>query len=190
MKLSAWRDDLDIADARRCPNLAAFLEGYARFARLPDPRPQDVDWASLLAGVRALYPFELDGEIPQGHAHLDPAQIQQVLINLLKNACEASEGEPSVSVRIARTADGGTALQVADRGRGMDEAEMRQALLPFYSTKPSGTGLGLPLCREIVEAHGGKIRLESRTDGGTVVTCLFPARPLAVPAAVVRDVRE
>jgi len=163
----------------RTGHLAAFLEGYARFARLPAPRPQEVDWAALLAGVHALYPFDLDGEIPQGRAYLDPAQIQQVLINLLKNACEASEGAPTVSVRIARTADGGTALQVADRGRGMDEVEMRQALLPFYSTKPAGTGLGLPLCREIVEAHGGKIRLESRTDGGTVVTCLFPGRPPA-----------
>lgn len=161
----------------RTGHLAAFLEGYARFARLPAPRPQEVDWAALLAGVHALYPFDLDGEIPQGRAYLDPAQIQQVLINLLKNACEASEGAPTVSVRIARTADGGTALQVADRGRGMDAGEMRQALLPFYSTKPSGTGLGLPLCREIVEAHGGKIRLESRTEGGTVVTCMFPGRP-------------
>ena len=59
----------------------------------------------------------------------------------------------------------------------MDEAKLRRALHPFCSTKPAGTGLGLPVCREIVEAHGGKMRLESRPDGGTVVTCLFPARP-------------
>lgn len=163
----------------RTAHLATFLEGYARFARLPAPRPQEVEWASVLADLRGLYPFEIEGQIPEGRAYLDPTQIQQVLINLLKNAFEASDGAPRVAVRIAATADGGTVLQVTDRGRGMEEPEMGQALLPFYSTKPAGTGLGLPLCREIVEAHRGKIRLESRAGGGTVVTCLFPPRPPA-----------
>jgi signal transduction histidine kinase len=56
----------------------------------------------------------------------------------------------------------------------MDEETMRQALLPFYSTKQTGSGLGLPLCREIIEAHGGKISLQPRAGGGTTVTCWLP----------------
>jgi two-component system, NtrC family, nitrogen regulation sensor histidine kinase NtrY len=63
---------------------------------------------------------------------------------------------------------------VMDRGRGMDEDVMRRALLPFYSSKPSGTGLGLPLCQEIVEAHGGRVRLQARPGGGLAVTCFLP----------------
>jgi len=56
----------------------------------------------------------------------------------------------------------------------MDEETLRKALLPFYSTKRTGSGLGLPLCREIVEAHGGKLSLQSEPGGGTVVTCWLP----------------
>jgi signal transduction histidine kinase len=56
----------------------------------------------------------------------------------------------------------------------MDEETMEKALLPFYSTKTSGTGLGLPLCREILEAHGGKISLQANPEGGTTVTCWLP----------------
>jgi signal transduction histidine kinase len=79
-------------------------------------------------------------------------------------------------LRINSDGGGGTFLQVMDRGRGMDEETMRKALLPFYSTKKTGTGLGLPLCREILEAHGGKISLQAQGDGGTVVTCWLPPR--------------
>jgi signal transduction histidine kinase len=89
----------------------------------------------------------------------DPAQIRQVLINLFKNAVESSDEEPQVALRVDTTPDGETCLQVSDRGRGMDDQTMRKALLPFYSTKKSGTGLGLPFCREIIEGHGGKLTL-------------------------------
>jgi signal transduction histidine kinase len=66
----------------------------------------------------------------------------------------------------------------------MDDETMRKALLPFYSTKERGTGLGLPLCREIVEGHGGKLTLQSREGGGTVVTCWLPARRAEVGGIV------
>jgi signal transduction histidine kinase len=82
-----------------------------------------------------------------------------------------------VTVRIDRVLDGGALVQVLDRGRGMSEEVMRKALLPFYSTKPGGTGVGLPLCREIVEAHGGRLRLQSRRGGGTVVSVWLPPPP-------------
>jgi two-component system, NtrC family, nitrogen regulation sensor histidine kinase NtrY len=159
----------------RATYLTEFLEGYARFARLPQPRKQEVSWSELLEGVRRLYPFSLEGPLPAGKAAFDPTQIQQVLINLLKNAHEAGSPEGDVRVSVLDTVDGGWVIQVLDRGRGMDEDVMKRALLPFYSSKPAGTGLGLPLCNEILEAHGGRLRVESRSGGGTIVTCWLPA---------------
>ena len=76
-------------------------------------------------------------------------------------------------VSVQRAVDG-TLLRVLDRGRGMSEEVMRQALVPFYTTKPAGSGLGLALCNEIIEAHGGHMRLQAREGGGTVVTCWIP----------------
>jgi signal transduction histidine kinase len=65
-------------------------------------------------------------------------------------------------------------IEVADRGSGLSPDTLRDALLPFYSTKPTGTGLGLTLCREIVEAHGGRLSLANRPDGGARVTVWLP----------------
>lgn len=159
----------------RATYLTEFLEGYARFARLPLPQKSPVSWAEFLDGVQRLYAFTLEGQPPARPAAFDPTQMQQVLINLLKNAHEAGSPESEVRVAVRDTADGGWVIQVMDRGHGMAEDVMKRALLPFYSSKPSGTGLGLPLCNEILEAHGGRLRLESRAGGGTIVTCWLPA---------------
>jgi len=163
----------------RTDYLKRFLEGYARFARLPQPTKQRVDWTEFLGGLHALYTFESVGELPHGPGWFDPSQLQQVMINLLKNAVEASEGAPEIQVRVSPSPDGGTLIQVADRGHGMTDEVMRKALLPFYSTKPSGTGVGLSLCREIVEAHGGKIAIRMRQGGGSAVSCWLPPRRAA-----------
>ena len=131
-----------------------------------------VIWSDLLAEVRDLYPFRVDGR-PESGAMVDRTQMQQVIINLLKNAVESGSAGDQIVVGIEPSADG-TTLRVLDRGRGMDDATMRQALLPFYSTKPSGTGLGLAICNEIIDAHGGRITLHARDGGGTAVTCWIP----------------
>ena len=155
-------------------HLKRFLEGYARFARLPEPRTQLVSWKEFIGRLRTIHTFDLLGEPPAEEGLFDPAHMQQVLTNLLKNAVEASDGRAEVAVRVAPASDGGTFIQVLDRGRGLSEEVMRRALLPFYSTKKGGAGLGLPLCREILEAHGGRIRIQNRDGGGTVVTCWLP----------------
>lgn len=160
----------------RIEHLTEFLEGYARFARLPKPKPEIVHWKPWLEGLRRLFAFELEGEPPELPGHFDPSQMQQAMINLLKNAREASENGKGIAVRVDRLPDGEIRVQVMDRGRGMKEEVMRRALLPFYSTKPSGSGVGLPLCREIVEAHGGSLRIQSREGGGTVVSLWLPPR--------------
>jgi signal transduction histidine kinase len=100
--------------------------------------------------------------------------MEQVLINLVKNAREAGAPPESVEVHVSEHA-GGWRLQILDRGSGMTEEVLRGALLPFYSTKPSGAGLGLTICREVIEAHGGRISLANRTGGGLVATLWIPA---------------
>lgn len=157
----------------RLSYLRAFLESYAQFARLPEPRKQAVTWAELLADVHALYDFQIEGRSDE-NVRVDPAQMQQVLINLVKNAHESGSDPDAIVVQLQRAPDGHI-LRVRDRGRGMSEEVIRQALLPFYSTKPQGSGLGLALCNEIVEAHGGRLRLEAAVGGGTVVTLWIPA---------------
>lgn len=157
----------------RIDHLKGFLAGYARFARLPAPRREQVDWSDFLASLGEYPDLEVVGTLPERQAWFDPAQMRHVFTNLLKNAEEASDSRSETSLRV--TADGdGTYFQVFDRGRGMDEETMKKALLPFYSTKRTGTGLGLPLCREILEAHGGKLSLQQREGGGIVVTCWLP----------------
>lgn len=163
----------------RSSHLQSFLDGYASFARLPLPSKQAVPWASLLAGVEGLYPFKVVGPLPTSPAWVDPAQMQQVLINLLKNASESGSLHEEIAVKF-RQEDKPTdmvVLEVLDRGRGMPGEVMSNALLPFYSTKKSGTGLGLALCREIVDAHGGTLSLHRREGGGMSVRCCLPVGP-------------
>jgi two-component system, NtrC family, nitrogen regulation sensor histidine kinase NtrY len=164
---------LDVID-ERSTHLREFLESYARFARLPSPAKQEVEWRPFLEDLRGLFPFVLEGEIPVRPACFDRGQIQQVLINLLKNAQEAGSPPEEVRIAVEPLADGGVRVKVKDRGTGMSDDVMRQALLPFYTSKPTGSGLGLPLCREIVEAHGGHLRLERREGRGTTVVFWLP----------------
>jgi len=91
----------------------------------------------------------------------------------LKNAAES--GSPSADITVSvHAAEPGFRVQVGDRGSGLSESSLRDALLPFYSTKPAGTGLGLTLCREIIEAHGGRLSLANREGGGALVTVWLP----------------
>jgi len=159
----------------RATHLATFIEGYARFAKLPRPRPLAVDWNELLGGLKDSLAFRVMEPVPAAEAWLDAAQIEQVLINLIKNAVES--GSPPEEVTLAvQPRNGGIALEIADRGSGLPPEVLRDALLPFFSTKPKGTGLGLTLCREIVEAHGGRISLANRPGGGAIVSVWLPQR--------------
>ena len=157
----------------RASHLHGFIDGYARFAKLPAPRMEQVDWPALLQGLGAHSTFRLAGRVPDQAASFDAAQIEQALINLLKNAHEAG-GEPeAVTLEIALP-PGELRFTVSDRGPGMSETVLSQALLPFYSTKRSGTGLGLALAREIAEAHGGRVGLINREGGGLAVSLILP----------------
>jgi two-component system nitrogen regulation sensor histidine kinase NtrY len=166
----------------RTAHLTAFLEGYARFARLPKPRLDRVRWQPFLENLQALFPKVKVGAPPEADGWFDAGQMQQVLINLLKNATEASSAEPQVELSVEMVEGGAATITVADRGGGMSDEVLKNALVPFFSTKEKGTGLGLALCREIVEAHRGKLRLTRREGGGMEITCLLPGKASVVAA--------
>ncbi|HVN43880.1 MAG TPA: ATP-binding protein [Steroidobacteraceae bacterium] len=164
----------------RAAHLATFIDGYARFAKLPQPRPSSVCWSQFLARLGGTLPFRIDGPLPAPPGVFDESQLQQVMINLLKNAAES--GSPAGEITVAvREAAPGFRIEVADRGSGLSESVLRDALLPFYSTKAAGTGLGLTLCREIIEAHGGRLSLANREGGGALITVWLPVTAGAAP---------
>jgi nitrogen fixation/metabolism regulation signal transduction histidine kinase len=162
----------------RARHLDRFVRGYARFAKLPNPTLEPVDWVGFVDRLQAQVAFTVAGDLPTRPGHFDAAQLEQVLINLFKNAHEAGSPADAVTLSIREDHGGGMRLEIADRGSGMSEAVLQQALLPFYSTKRtpggSGTGLGLALAREIVEAHGGQISLANRNGGGLAVVLTLP----------------
>ncbi|WP_394389067.1 sensor histidine kinase [Shewanella woodyi] len=174
----------------RTSHLSQFIFSYARFAKLPLPKKERVDWRKLVDQLGQHYQFTLLGELPSDSGEFDLIQMEQVLLNLLKNAHESGSKIAGVSLSIeassphnannrALDSEGrvmsGTVIEVKDEGSGMPAEVLKQALLPFYSTKQSGTGLGLPLCREIIEAHDGRISLHNRDDMGLCVRVWLPS---------------
>lgn len=160
----------------RTRHLATFLEGYANLARLPEPRPRRIEWEPFLRQLAELHPGVRLPEPPSEPGHFDPVQIEQLLINLFKNAVEAGSPLEGVELLARVDANGDTELKVRDRGPGFSEEALRNALLPLYTTKERGSGMGLALCREIAEAHGGSIGLGNAPDGGSWVGVRLPGR--------------
>lgn len=158
----------------RARHLSGFLAGYAGLARLPAPKPRRVEWAAFLGHLGSLHPGLKLSEPPASPGWFDPAQIEQVAINLVKNAIEAGSRESEIELDVQIEADGTTRLELRDRGRGLTDEALENALLPFYTTKEKGSGLGLTLCREIVQAHGGSLALANRKEGGAVVAIVLP----------------
>lgn len=161
----------------RTSHLSQFIFNYARFAKLPLPQCSQVNWTQLTTQLTQYYPFTLSADLPEVDGYFDRGQMEQVLLNLLKNAHESGSHPDAVTLAIRHQTlvdSAGFTLLIEDRGTGMSGEVLEQALLPFYSTKQSGTGLGLPLCREIIEAHDGRISMHNRSGGGLSVRLWLP----------------
>ncbi|MCH2110345.1 MAG: ATP-binding protein [Polyangiaceae bacterium] len=159
--------------AERTSHLASFLESYREIARLPMPTRREVIWGDFIESLQRQLKFEIHGKLPEEPAYIDPVQMERVLLNLLKNALEVGPPDRPPSLTVVK-GQKTIKIQVADRGPGMSEKVLEQAMLPFFSTKEGGTGIGLALSREILEAHEGILTLANRDDGGLLVTCHLP----------------
>lgn len=156
----------------RVSHLNDFIKGYATLTKVKLPNKLPIDWPALIEQLQALYNFTLEGKVEPVAYRGDAAQLEQVLINILKNAHEAdSHGDISLHFKAVQQA---IEITINDNGEGMSAEVIQNALLPFYSTKHSGTGLGLALCREIIEAHEGKLVFNNREHGGLSVLIILP----------------
>ena len=181
-----WRTDAEsglsiIHD--RADSLGRFMGAYARLARLPAPHRRDTEFPALVRRVVSLHDAHVTVE-PGASVRLsvDADQIEQVLINVIRNAVEATGNSGGVRVRW-HMADSRLAVEVEDDGPGL--ARTDNLWVPFFTTKPGGTGIGLVLSREIVENHGGTITLENRLGArGCIARIELPVRPERQAAAL------
>ena len=160
----------------RAKGLKQFISVYARIARLPEPQKIPFCAAQLLERLRGIFSpgsVELDGDIPDIRLFGDPVHIEQALINLIKNALEASE-QSAQPVRVACRIRGDSCeFEIVDDGAGI--CNPGNLFVPFYTTKAEGAGIGLVLCRQIAAKHHGRVTLESRPEGhGAVAKLILP----------------
>jgi two-component system nitrogen regulation sensor histidine kinase NtrY len=162
-----WQDDARSglkSIASRADALSRFMEAYARLARLPPPQKEDVDLGELLRRVVSLEPRLRVSLLPGPEAKIsaDAAQIEQALINLVHNAVDASL-ETGGGVSMGWRSNGDCVeVFIDDEGHGI--MNPTNLFVPFFTTKPEGSGIGLALSRQIAEAHGGSLSVNNRVD--------------------------
>lgn len=162
-----WEEDMVkglAVIASRSESLSRFMGAYARLAKLPRPRLAPVDLSALLrrvAGLETRLAVTIQPG-PELTIQADSDQLEQVLINLIRNAADAAL-ETGGGVSLQWSSDGPNAsVRVLDEGLGLSNTA--NLFVPFFTTKPGGSGIGLVLCRQIAEAHGGSLTLANRTD--------------------------
>ena len=167
------------AEVRRIQHV---IEDYLQFARLPKPQRQPLPVGDLLEQklsfmhsvfdqANVALRLEFDPQLKTVNA--DPAQLWQAMLNLIRNGLEAMPVGGTLTVSTRRD-DGHALLRVRDTGKGMTSEQLRSVFVPFYSTKASGTGLGLTLVQQIANEHGGHVECESVPGKGTLFTIFLP----------------
>jgi two-component system, NtrC family, nitrogen regulation sensor histidine kinase NtrY len=177
-----WREDMTrglSVIGGRAESLGRFLGAYAKLARLPRPALAPVavsEWVQRAARMETRLPVAIDAG-PSATVQADADQLEQVLINLLRNAAEAAEpgtGEVTIRWRVERWQ---LIVEVEDNGPGL--AATANLFVPFFTTKPGGSGIGLVLSRQIIEAHGGTLTLTNRNGArGCIARVQLPCQPV------------
>jgi nitrogen fixation/metabolism regulation signal transduction histidine kinase len=167
--------------SERQQHLNQFLQSYIQFAKLPAPVLAPVQWARLINQLQDQYEFELEGDLPLRVWQADPLQLSQLLLNLLKNAHESGSEPEHIQLSFTEMPEQ-LLIRIQDAGGGMTSEGLAHAMVPFYTSKENGSGIGLTLCRDIAEAHGGSIGLQNNGAGLLVVLTL--PRPGAGNSAV------
>jgi nitrogen fixation/metabolism regulation signal transduction histidine kinase len=160
--------------------LKRMVDEFSEYARMPVPDLEDVDLNALIAEVLGLYESpganircEFDAALPAVHG--DASQLRQIIHNLLRNAEDAVAENASDAIRITTRAAGAMAeLTISDSGPGFPPEILAKVFEPYVTTKPGGTGLGLPIVKKIVEEHQGQIKIESGLSGGAEIRIRLP----------------
>ena len=166
----------------QCERMEALLRDFLRYARLTDLDLVSGSLNDQIETVLRAYAAQADAERIDVEKYLDPDlpsvklhsdSLQSALMNLVKNALESMDAGGQLLARTYTTTDG-VALDLIDTGSGLDDNTALHMFEPFYSTKEGGSGLGLPTARKIIEAHGGRIAVQSEIGRGTKFTLEFP----------------
>lgn len=166
---------------KRSEGLMAFTDTYRELTRIPPPKFQLVDGKELLEEAETLFQARIKAENATFQIHSPPSDVQfqgdpnlleQVLINLIKNALDALQGqeEKIINVYLQKNSNGKISIQVADNGPGIPTEKMDQIFIPFYTTKETGSGIGLSLSRQIMRLHKGSLEVQSVEGQGSVFT--------------------
>lgn len=157
----------------QCVSVKAFLDSYYQLTHLPDPQKETIEMDEFFGHLQDLMNHP-SIHIQWGKGmklEADESLLSMVLTNLIRNACEATEGMPDADIRVVATDSGGSPyIMVSDNGPGIPEEIRDEIFLPFYTTKQEGTGIGLCLSRQIMRLHGGDLKLSlSNGPGATFI---------------------
>lgn len=159
---------------QRGQRLLKFVENYRKLTHLPRPEIEEIDVLSFLSDLQRLFPDEkyiFQPPTDTFYIHADRTQMEQLFINLLKNAAEACTQIPNPKVEMSVTATHGRIyFTISDNGEGIRPEVTERIFVPFFTTKPNGSGIGLSLCRQIVLFHGGQISVRSAVGQGSQFT--------------------
>lgn len=164
---------------RRSKGLLEFVENYRKLTRIAPPIKTDIEVCDFFNDLKQLFAdkhiisFETRNGLP--HWRADRGQMEQVFINLIKNAVEACRNTDNAHISVtASVSDGMWHFQVNDNGEGMLPEVTERIFVPFFTTKPGGSGIGLALCKQIIMLHGGQITVQSQPDKGSCFRLSFP----------------
>jgi len=156
----------------RATSLKHFLAGYRVLTHLPKPQRNSVDIIPVIEQLVSLLKYQVKLTLPaKVMLMVDVAQLEQCLINLLKNAHEASGNKGEIDL-IIKDKTNQIVIYILDKGPGIQNLD--NVFVPLFTTKAQGTGIGLSLCKQIVEGHQGQLHLSNRVEGGCQVEIVLP----------------